>query len=82
MERYGITVASKPLNRKCIRLEIRRGYGKWPENNEDSVAKIWYSWNPVAFVWEKDRKGNRPAWIDDRQFAWYDRGAGIRHVDR
>lgn len=70
----------KPLNRKCIRLEIRRGYGKG--DKEDSVAKIWYSWNPIAFVWEKDRKGNRPAWIDDHQFAWYDRGAGIRRVDR
>ena len=68
----------KPLNRKCIRLEIRRGYG----DKEDSVAKIWYSWNPFAFVWEKDRKGNRPAWTDDRQFAWYERGAGIRRVDR
>jgi len=72
----------KPLNRKCIRLEIRRGYGKWRENKEDSVTKIWYSWNPIAFIWETDRKGNRPACIDDRQFVWYDRGSVTRQVDR
>ena len=74
----------KPLNRKCIRLEIRRQYEGWygKGDKEDSVAKIWYSWNPVAFVWEKDRKGNRPAWTDDRQFVWYERGSPVRQADR
>jgi len=70
------------LNRKSIMFEVRKPDQYWIESEEHKVIKIWYSWNPFALVWEKDRKGKRPAWIDDRQFIWYERGNPFRQLNR